>query len=232
LNRTTLTRWIATVAVLAVTLTGVGALASPAAASAAVEEPGAPTVGALKLDRVALRDEWIGGSVEGSTGYPQPVFTARGLPRGMKIDADGFVSGTIEVRGKFAVTVTATNASGSASRMFTVKVYDEGHQNLAITFPGKSTKLTTQARKTIKIAARNMPSWAISRATDIRAVMHYTGNYKKDLAKAKARAYAIASYLKKVGVTAKPTYSYWVDRKLNTAHSGRSFSEAYFSYTY
>jgi alpha-galactosidase len=54
------------------------------------------------------------------TGTRPIVYGAKGLPKGLTLDAaTGIIRGTIATRGRYAVTFTAKNSAGSASKTFT-----------------------------------------------------------------------------------------------------------------
>jgi alpha-galactosidase len=67
-----------------------------------------------------------------TTGQAPLTFTATGLPSGLTIDAaTGTISGTSPAAGSYDVTVTATNAAGSATETLTIKA----GETLALTPP-------------------------------------------------------------------------------------------------
>lgn len=58
-----------------------------------------------------------------ATGTPAPTFTAVGLPPGMSVDtATGALSGTPTTGGSYGVTITATNAAGTAALNATIVI--------------------------------------------------------------------------------------------------------------
>ncbi|MBQ7622476.1 MAG: putative Ig domain-containing protein [Bacteroidales bacterium] len=60
-----------------------------------------------------------------ATGVRPMSFAAKGLPKGLKLDAStGIITGKVKKAGTYKVTLTATNALGSTEREFTVKVGD------------------------------------------------------------------------------------------------------------
>ncbi|MBR0292097.1 MAG: putative Ig domain-containing protein, partial [Bacteroidales bacterium] len=53
-----------------------------------------------------------------ATGVRPMTFSAKGLPRGLKLDAaKGIITGKARRKGEYKVTLTATNALGSDSRV-------------------------------------------------------------------------------------------------------------------
>ena len=67
-----------------------------------------------------------------TTGQAPLTFAATGLPAGLTLDAaTGIISGTSPAAGSYAVTVTATNAAGSATATVTIK----SGETLALTPP-------------------------------------------------------------------------------------------------
>ena len=61
-----------------------------------------------------------------ATGDRPMAFSAEGLPKGLTLDAAaGRISGTLSAPGEYRVTVTATNALGSASRVIRIVAGDE-----------------------------------------------------------------------------------------------------------
>lgn len=65
------------------------------------------------------------------TGQPAPIVTAENLPDGLSVDKSGKISGTPKKAKTFTVTLTATNAAGSAEKSITLKVNSK--RNLKIT---------------------------------------------------------------------------------------------------
>ncbi len=66
------------------------------------------------------------------TGERPMVFSAEGLPKGLKLDpTTGIITGVAKKKGTYPVKLTAKNALGSAQRDFTIKIGDE----LALTPP-------------------------------------------------------------------------------------------------
>ena len=60
-----------------------------------------------------------------TTGIRPMRFSVKGLPRGLKLDADkGIISGKARRRGSYRVQITATNALGSDSRELRIEIGD------------------------------------------------------------------------------------------------------------
>ena len=60
-----------------------------------------------------------------ATGVRPVVFAARHLPAGLSIDQHtGIISGRVAARGHYAVTLSATNAYGQATKQLTIKIGD------------------------------------------------------------------------------------------------------------
>lgn len=60
-----------------------------------------------------------------ATGVRPVVFAARNLPAGLNIDAHtGIISGRVAARGNYAVTLSAINAYGEATKQLTIKIGD------------------------------------------------------------------------------------------------------------
>ena len=61
-----------------------------------------------------------------ATGVRPMTFSAKGLPRGLKLDAaKGIITGKARRKGEYKVTLTATNALGSDSRVLRIVIGDQ-----------------------------------------------------------------------------------------------------------
>lgn len=76
-----------------------------------------PVIATDSLDPVELGAEY--SVTLGISGYPDPEVTVMGLPDGLSYDAEtGTINGTVEQSGTYEVTVTATNAYGTAEQTY------------------------------------------------------------------------------------------------------------------
>jgi len=209
---------IATIALVAVSsLVGGNIMAyagiSDSRASATVgDEAEAPVPGQLTYNQWPTKWENATGATSGWGGIPLPTFTAVGLPGDMKMSPEGVVQGRAKKLGKFAVTITATNASGAASRAFSIKVVEYGGKRLNVEFPKNTTKLNKAAKKALRRMVARMPDRAEIYYFSILGGAGYSHKRHKAKAerRAEARGYAIAKYLKGQGVKAHPEYTYLV----------------------
>ena len=61
-----------------------------------------------------------------ASGVRPMTFSAKGLPRGLKLDRQtGIISGKVKRKGSWTVTLTASNALGSDSREFRIEIGDK-----------------------------------------------------------------------------------------------------------
>jgi YVTN family beta-propeller protein len=114
------------IAVNPVTSTAYFANWDPNFNSVSVLSPPAPSVPSLTTDTLPNAAAGIAYSgTVASTGFPYPTFavSSGSLPGGMVLNANsGVISGTPANTGNASFTVTATNASGSDSKSYTIAV--------------------------------------------------------------------------------------------------------------
>jgi len=123
--------------IYSVTLSANGG-AGPAPAPVVVEITVAslPVFGPAPSDLTLRLGELVGSPAFGVGGFPAPTASATGLPAGLSIaEASGAVSleGTPTETGVFAVTVTVTNAAGSAQHTWNITVEDPAQVSVAPT---------------------------------------------------------------------------------------------------
>jgi len=102
-----------------------------------------------------------------ATGYPAPTFTETGaLPAGVSLSAAGVLSGTPAAfsNGTYNITITATNAVGTATQQFTLTV-----QRVATAFTttvnGSSTSASISYGSTATLAESGLPAGATGTVT-------------------------------------------------------------------
>ena len=175
------------------------------------EQPASvPRLGTLDAATKPLVDRWYQADL-GLTGYPLPTLTTVGLPPGLRVDRQT-LRGTPKKVGTYSFTITAHNSSGSTSRSYKLTVTGLGCKSSSVTYDGKYTKPDNWGRSRLRDLARSVPTSASAVEIYVSAVMHNTGHPANDLKKAKSRAYKIASYLAKQGVTGKRIYDFEVTR--------------------
>ena len=207
---------------------GFNSLAATVTVDAATPHP--PDVGTVRFSQL-VRGTYGTGTAGDWGGYPAPRFSATGLPNGMKITAAGRISGTPTKRGLFTVTVTAKNASGKTTRTKQVRVIAKGIGHAGADFPGWSTRLPGNARDKLRAAVKEIPKGATITGVQIVGAAQYGSAKGKVTATrlAKERAWALANYAKKLGVTTKPYYGYSVDKREPYGHL-LSYIDIFYTY--
>jgi len=194
-------------------------------------QPHAPDVGVVSFSSELVRGryEYYAGSVGDWGGYPAPTFTAKGLPHGLKMTANGRIFGAPEKRGVYTVTVTAKNASGKASRTKQVRIIAKGYGHAGADFPGRSTRLPGVSRDELRAAVKQIPKGATITNVEIAGAAQYSSSKDKATAQrlAKERAWAFANYAKKLGISTKPSYGYYVENRKKSGHFNSSIDIFY-----
>jgi len=212
-NRTTRIRRTLGLAIAAVVLASGFALpASPAAA-----EPEPTTEAPVFVNKhgfnATVKEAYRG--YFDVTGSPRPVVTVTGVPFPITIEKDvddTFVFlGTPKKAGDFQITITATNSAGTSKLTATLHVRGYGQHQESIGFYRGGVGLDDNDKKSLRSFVNSLRPQTTFTTYEITGTMHYTGHWAKDKKKAKARAWAIASYLRKKGITAKPRYTYNVE---------------------
>ncbi|MYV96771.1 putative Ig domain-containing protein [Streptomyces sp. SID3343] len=148
---------------------GLGAASSPASFTWTIAPTGTGTPPTIASP--GNRSTMAGTSVDltlATTGSPAPTCTATGLPAGLTIGAGCRITGTPTTPATSQVTVTATNASGSASAAFQWTVTAPPTGGVTVADPGaQSSKFNQQVDLTLGVsggtapytcAAKNLPT--------------------------------------------------------------------------
>lgn len=95
-----------------------------------------------------------------ATGSPEFTWTCEGLPDGMTIDDEGYISGTPTKVGTFKPNFTVSNGAGSASKSLNLKV---SSKNLRIT-PDALPAATWNKKynKTVKVSGMKATAWSLT----------------------------------------------------------------------
>ena len=190
-----------------------------------------PTVGHYRFVMPQIKGASIAGGVDGSTGYPAPTFTATGLPKGVTMNSGGGLDGMPKQVGLFRVRVTAKNSSGSTTKVLPMRILGQDWSTVYVNFGYSRTTLNSENRKELRTLARSIRKTATMQNYDLYGLAPNTKHKSKDLKRAKKRAWAMAKYLRHVGLDWKPTYHYEVERDYSKYHSYGS-STAAVLYTY
>ena len=188
-----------------------------------------PGLGALGLSDKPLHHEYINGNL-GLTGFPAPKLTVKGLPSGLRMLQSGSIQGTFKKVGKQSFTVTAKNANGATSRKYTISVTGEGSRTGYVLFWHKDLKLDVLAREEIRETVRYLPRNAKITSLEIVGRMYITDSTSTATKKAKTRAYAMARYIRHLGIKTKPTYVIEVGKKKSTESYGYNFVNIQYTY--
>lgn len=156
-----------------VTITSTNSLGSATAQSVnlVVSQPAALTAPAS-----ATMTKGVAGSVSVSaTGYPTPTFSASGLPAGLTLtdlgDGTATISGIPTNSGDSTVSLTASNASGNASKSIALRVQD----GPAISSSGAAT-WTRGSAGSFTITTTGYPKPAITTASALPTGLTLTDN--------------------------------------------------------
>ena len=147
------------------------------------------------------------------------------------MNSGGGLDGMPKQVGLFRVRVTAKNSSGSTTKVLPMRILGQDWSTVYVNFGYSRTTLNSENRKELRTLARSIRKTATMQNYDLYGLAPNTKHKSKDLKRAKKRAWAMAKYLRHVGLDWKPTYHYEVERDYSKYHSYGS-STAAVLYTY
>jgi len=160
-------------------------------------------------------------------GYPAPSISVSGLPKGLSFK-QGYITGTPRKLGTFPVTIAAKNSSGSASLTYPLTITGQGSVWAHQLYERKETKVDGLDRKHLRKLVHSIRKGATIESYEIYSEMYNSGSPKKDLSRAKKKAFAVSAYLRHLGFKAKPTYTFFVEKhsenKVTSGHAHVVFS--------